>query len=57
MCQVGSGWVYGDGPAAPCMGWCMGGGGGDDVVGVGKMPGYTIWIGVVGLGGWERSCW
>ena len=35
MCQVGSDWVYGEGPATPCMGWCMGwcmgGDGGGDV--------------------------
>ena len=31
MCQVGWDWVYGEGPATPCMGWCMGGGGGGDV--------------------------
>ena len=34
-----------------CMVWWCGG----DVVGVGKMHGWTTWIGEVGLGHWGRS--
>ena len=42
------------------LSWCMCGGDyGDvyDVVGVGKMHGYTTWIGEAGLEPWWRSGW
>ena len=39
-----------DRQARPCMGRCMGGAWGVDVVRVGKMQCYTTWISEVGLG-------